>query len=315
MQSLNTHIITLYENQLRDWEQANINYDALRNVQTREIQFKDHSVFVQHNPKRIISSAAKVDPQSISERPCFLCSHNRPSEQQGIPYGNDLTILINPFPVFHRHLTIPSLKHLPQRIAPNFRVMLELARDLQDYTILYNGPNCGASAPDHFHFQAIQGGVLPIEKDFLSGIKCRLKGKRSGTDIYTWIDYLRKPLTLSGDDPDSIQSLFTGIYLLLHIALPSLDEPMMNMLANYRNDRWIIHIFPRKQHRPRQYHEKDENQLLLSPASIDMGGVLIMPREEDYRKISKEVIDDVYSQVCVDDPLIQNLIYQLKQVV
>lgn len=279
---------------------AGENYDALQNVLVRTIRYTDHEIRLQFNPKRIISSSAKVDPKSISERPCFLCTANRPQLQTGIPYLDKYLVLVNPYPIFSRHLTIPTLDHLPQRITGNLNEMLILARDLSDYTIIYNGPNCGASAPDHFHFQAIHRNLLPVEKEY----KARLSENSflsHNTEIFFIKDYLRCIVTLRSADKSGIMVVFGTVFRLLGESLPDSDEPMMNILTWYDEGKWIIHIFPRKRHRPSQYFETGEKQILVSPASIDMGGVLIIPRETDYEKITKEDVSDILDQVSVDN--------------
>jgi ATP adenylyltransferase/5',5'''-P-1,P-4-tetraphosphate phosphorylase II len=304
-------INSLFDNQLKDWELARENYAELKSVVVKSIAFNDHEIIIQYNPKRIISSSAKVDPQSISERPCFLCDHNRPSQQHGITYRKDYRLLVNPFPVFKRHLTIPSIRHQPQFIQGKFGMMLQLAKDLPQFSIIYNGPECGASAPDHFHFQAIQSGVLPIETDFSTKNKCLFQGSINSMEIFTWDNYLRNAITITGNEILAIEGLFVEFCGLLATTLQSVDEPMMNILAQYDQDSWIVHVFPRKQHRPFQYFENGDKQLLLSPASIDMGGVLIMPREEDFNKITKATIADIYKQVSVDELLMQHIVQKL----
>lgn len=308
---LKSAVAALFEEQLRNWDLARENYAGLQNVKIRSVPFKDYRILVQFNPKRIISSDAKVDPQSISKRPCFLCGHNRPSQQIGIPYDDDFVILVNPYPVFNKHLTIPMVEHQPQFIQGGFGMMLQLARDLDGFTIIYNGPECGASAPDHFHFQAIQKGVMPIETDISVNDKCLAQGTIDGISFFIWNDYLRKLISMQGNDKTSLEDQFRRLYGYLAEVLPSGGEPMMNMLATFYQDSWTVHIFPRRLHRPKQFFEQGDKQLLLSPASIDMGGVLIMPREEDFNKISKADIEDIFGQVCVDDLVIQYLVKKL----
>lgn len=304
-------IDSLFDQQLSYWELAHDNYAGLQNVVLKPMPFSGHGIMVQYNPKRIISSSASIDPHVVTQRPCFLCEHNRPPEQQGIKYRNDYIMLVNPYPVFRRHLTIPTVQHQPQYIQGKFGTMLQLAGDLPDFSIIYNGPECGASAPDHFHFQAIQRGVLPIETDFSAKKKCFFQGRFNGMDIFTWDNYLRKLITISGQDIVALENLFVRLYGLLATMLQSAGEPMINILAQYDHDNWIVHIFPRKQHRPRQFFETGEKQFVLSPASIDMGGIIIMPREEDFKKITRADIADIYKQVCVDDVLIGALVKSL----
>jgi hypothetical protein len=187
-------------------------------------------------------------------------------------------------------------------------MMLELARDLPQNTIIYNGPQCGASAPDHFHFQAIRKGSLPIEIDFVKAEPGKNRTEYQGVIIHTWNNYLRDLITLRGKDPAALESIFGRIYRSLQPEITAPEEPMMNILAGYYQDHWVIHLFPRKLHRPDRYFDTGEGQLLLSPASIDMGGVLIMPREKDFIKITREDIEDVYRQVCVGENTIKKLL-------
>lgn len=161
---MNQTIHHLLTGQLASWETARNNYAALSGVRVKELNVNGILYKVQFNPARIVSSGAKVDAKSILERKCFLCPANLPPVQKGIPFGGHYNILVNPFPIFPRHLTVPELAHTPQRIATRFTDMLELAEALTDYTIFYNGPKCGASAPDHAHFQAGNKGFMPIER-------------------------------------------------------------------------------------------------------------------------------------------------------
>lgn len=309
---LSEQIKDLYNRQLADWSLANANYNALRDLLVRNVSFGDHEIRLQFNHNRIISSSAKVDPKSISERPCFLCTHNRPAEQQGILYLDNYLILLNPYPVFSSHLTIPTTEHLPQRICANFTTMLLLARDMPDYTIIYNGPGCGASAPDHFHFQAISRNMLPIEREY-STCKHDIPVIFRHSEIFCIKDYQRSVLTIISGNYHEAQRIFDLVFSILEKNMPFADEPMMNILAWFENSRWIIHIFPRKQHRPAQYFETGEKKILLSPASIDMGGVLIIPREEDYEKISKGDITDIFKQVSVDEFFMSVIMNLLKK--
>jgi len=291
----------LFSTQLNDWELARINYSLLDKVHTREIDFGRFRILVQFNPERMKSTAAKVDPKSIGDRPCFLCGKNRPEEQKGLTFENDLTLLVNPFPIFKKHLTIPSYRHVDQRILSNFPLMLKLAEALPDYVIFYNGPQCGASAPDHFHFQAGNRGFLPIETDFLNGKFAKLSSVKSGVEILNWSGYLRGIITLKSPDADNLRSIFNQIFEKLSEIQSDRPEPMINILAYVYDNTWIIHLIPRKIHRPTQFFKEGNDQILLSPASVDLGGVLITPREVDFNKINAVDIKDIFGQVCFDE--------------
>ena len=267
-------INNLFDEQLSNWEFARKNYQALEQVKTRNLVVDGLEYKVQFNPARIISSAAKIDAQSIQERECFLCAENLPPEQNGIPFNGRYTILVNPFPIFPRHLTIPLMEHIPQRIASRFGDMLDLAQQLNDYIIFYNGPKCGASAPDHFHFQAGNKGFLPIEK----------KPK------------MYNAIIIESNNKEEVLNRFKQIDATLPL-VPEDDEPMMNILTWYEATKWIVCVFPRKKHRPSCYNAEGETNLLISPASVDLGGVFITPLEKDFEKISAEDIAGILREV------------------
>jgi len=298
----------LFAEQLSDWSLAKLNYSQLEKVRIRKFSFGTFEVVVQYNPERIRSSSAKVDAKSIGDRPCFLCAKNRPPEQRGIDLDNNLTILVNPFPIFKRHLTIPSELHTDQRIGKNFDKMLSLAEAMPLFTVFYNGPQCGASAPDHLHFQAGNIGFMPVENDFLSGRHPKLLSSDKGMEIWKWESYLRGIITLKGSDRKKLVRVFDRLFDRLSETQPGRPEPMLNILTGYYQDEWTIHIIPRKQHRPRQFFAEGDNQILISPAAVDLGGVIITPREEDFIKITKDDIEDIFRQVCFNESELDGLI-------
>lgn len=301
----------LFASQLRDWELAKVNYGLLSKVKTRRLDFDGFELLVQFNPERMRSSTAKVDAKSIEARPCFLCAGNRPPEQRGVTFENDLTILVNPFPIFPRHLTIPSEAHTDQRIRHRFITMLALAESLPGYVIFYNGPECGASAPDHFHFQAGNKGFLPVETDFVKKQRVKLLKITGGVEIWQWNKWGRGMVTLRGTNKEILDSVFTSFYVKFSGYHPDKPEPMLNILAYFYPDGWIIHIIPRKIHRPAQFFLEGDGKILLSPASVDLGGVIITPREEDFHKIGSKDIMDIFDQVCLSDDEVSGLINEL----
>ena len=291
----------LFSVQLREWELAGTNYSLLTKVRTRKLNPGGFEVLIQYNPERIRSSAARVDSKSIEARPCFLCTKNRPEQQQGLSIENDLTVLVNPFPIFNKHLTIPSEFHIDQRIVNNLDSMLSLAKALPEFVIFYNGPQCGASAPDHFHFQAGNRRFLPLEHDYLTKKFASAFCGQKGLEIWHWSGYLRGMVTFEGDQSQKIVEVFDKFYSKFSAVQPDKPEPMLNIIAYYQTGRWIIHIIPRKQHRPSQFFAEGEKQILLSPASVDLGGVIITPREEDFNKITENDIRNIFAQVCMSD--------------
>lgn len=291
----------LFSVQLREWELAGTNYGLLSKVKTRKLNPGGFEVLVQFNPERIRSSAARVDSKTIEARACFLCAKNRPEQQQGLSFENDLTVLVNPFPIFNKHLTIPSEFHIDQRIVNNMDSMLSLAKALPEFVIFYNGPQCGASAPDHFHFQAGSRRFLPLEHDYLAKKFASAFCGQKGLEIWHWSGYLRGMVTFEGDQSQKIVEAFDKFYSKFSAIQPDKPEPMLNIIAYYQTGRWIIHIIPRKQHRPSQFFAEGEKQILLSPASVDLGGVIITPREEDFNKITENDIRSIFAQVCMSD--------------
>jgi len=296
----------LFIGQFREWDLARDNYSQIDNVRVRKIGFPGYEVSVQYNPGRITSSAARVDTKSIEARPCFLCGKNRPPQQRGVAAGN-YVILINPFPIFRRHLTIVCINHIDQRIAGHFHEMLDFTASLPGYVIFYNGPQCGASAPDHMHFQAGNKGFMPIENDMADERLCRLAASAASTRLFIWRNYGRGIITISGPDRDALSEIFSRFYGRFALTQHERPEPMLNILASYSDSRWIIHIIPRKIHRPSCYFLEGERRILLSPASVDIGGVLITPREEDFIKITASDIESIFTEVCLDEKEILSL--------
>lgn len=301
----------LIRNQINEWDLAAKNYSGLRKVKIKTFDFGHYHIDVQFNPERIVSSAAKVDALSIEMRPCFLCQKNLPAQQRGLIVDDQYMVLVNPFPIFPEHLTIPNVMHTDQRISGNFDSMLNLASRLEDFIIFYNGPKCGASAPDHLHFQAGNKGFLPIENDFKNENCSRKVRSVSGVTISHWPDYLRGIITLNSPDKVGLIDCFSHVYSKLQKMQPGETEPMLNILASFDNGEWIIHIIPRTLHRPTQYFGTGDKQIVLSPASVDMGGVVITPREEDFIKISEMDVKDIFRQVCFEPKVLLALINEL----
>ena len=308
------HVENLFHSQRNEWKTVAQNYDELNTSLHKEITSEGFSLLLQCNPGRIRSSAAKVDVASILGRPCFLCPANLPEEQKSIDYSPDYNILINPYPIFEKHLTIACKKHTPQLIKGRIKDMLRLANDLQDYVILYNGPRSGASAPDHFHFQAGKKGLLPIEKDIriFSGKKI-LKEEQHGA-IYTMNRYIRNTLIYQSNNiewlENSFESLLQSLSMLpvaqngnnpdTPIPVTQDDEPMLNLIALYEDNQWSLIVFPRAAHRPSLYYEKGERQILFSPGAVDFGGLLIFPRKEDFDKINMELIESMFDELTLN---------------
>ena len=297
----------LSDSQFREWKLARDNYRQLDDVRVRSVSFSGYELSVQFNPGRITSSAAKVDAKAIEARPCFLCGKNRSPEQRGVPFGDEYEILINPFPIFRRHLTIVSGRHIPQRIDGNFGTMLSLAESLPDYVIFYNGPQCGASAPDHLHFQAGNRGFLPIEKDAENPQLCNRVAGAGAAELFLWNGYRRGIMTLRGRNGKDMEAVFKRFYNCFFLQQPDRPEPMLNILAYYDKGMLTVHVIPRKMHRPACYFAEGGERILLSPASVDLGGVFITPRGEDFTKITAHDISAILDEVCLTEEELRTL--------
>ena len=274
--NLQTKIIQLFSSQREEWKLLDDNCNEMLNIEVRSLRWgNDVEVVLQYNPSRFISASAKIDDKSIKERKCFLCAENRPQVQKGIPFLDKYMILCNPYPILENHITIPLHSHVPQLMGKKMSDMLSLTEMLPNYIVFYNGPKCGASAPDHFHFQA------GLKQDIL------LSSENS----------LRSCLRIESESKEDAEEIFYDVYDYLKFQQPLEEEPMMNIISFMENSKYIIHVFPRRLHRPWQFSAEGKAQLLVSPGALDMAGMFITPRKEDFDRIDRDDIEDIYSQV------------------
>lgn len=301
---------SFFSEQLVEWPLAKQNYEALNKVLVRDIDLGGSSVRIQFNPERMRSSAAKIDTKSIQERKCFLCPAHLPAEQRGIPFGKDYQILVNPFPIFPMHLTVPVLDHIDQLIYDRFGDMLDLAETLNDFVVFYNGPKCGASAPDHMHFQAGNKGFLPLEKD-VRQLKRNVIISNDEIQCFTLQGYYRNVIVLESGKKNCVVELFNRIYASLEIKSDE-KEPMLNIVTWFEEGKWISCIFPREVHRPACFYAEGDDNLLISPASVDLGGVCVFPLEKDFNKVTAADIKKVFSEICVNDDNLMKILNKIQ---
>ena len=301
----------LFEQQLATWSQAADNYAALADVEVKDFDIDGMHFKVQFNPARAVSSGAKVDADSIKARKCFLCADNRPEVQRGIDWADDYTILINPFPIFPRHLTIPAKSHIPQSCSNAVGDMLRLAAGLDGYTVFYNGPRCGASAPDHFHFQAGNSDFLPLA-DNLNGVEMKEIKSLEDSRLYLVDNLPIKMFVIDANNAENGERLFK---LLLN-AMPVAEgdyEPMLNMLAYSTPAGVRLVVVPRKKHRPSFYGTEGEGTMMLSPAAVDVGGVFITPRRCDFEVLDESIIRRVIDELCLTSEEINNIAHKIDE--
>jgi hypothetical protein len=297
--NIQPQIITLIRTQCTDWRFAAENYAALTRVMTRTLAFDGYRFILQCNPSRIRSSAANVDKQAVKERPCFLC--HRPVEQKQVSYPPDYHILVNPFPIFPQHLTIPDVRHVAQQIGGRIGDLLALAKDLNSFVLLYNGPAAGASAPDHFHFQAGNKGILPVEMEYETYRHQTLLHEDACGRILSLENYLRKTILFHSADSRWMIRQVERLLGILHTFQPEEEDAKINIVCFYNSQGWHLLIFPRKAHRPSQFYETGDKQILFSPGAVDFGGLLVLPREEDFNKLTNDDVSDMFSQLTLSD--------------
>ncbi len=284
--------------QIAEWPMAAGNFEALKGVEVKSFDVDGMTIKVQFNPARMVSSSAKVDAASLKARKCFLCSENRPDVQRGIDWGEKYIVLINPFPIFPRHLTIPDKGHTDQLICGRIADMMRLASELDEYTVFYNGPRCGASAPDHMHFQAGNSDFLTIGPALESAELNVIEEDEDGNRL-SLVDTL--PLNVFVIDaatPEAGQKLFDRLYAAIPVPEGE-KEPMMNLLCYATAAGTRLVVIPRKRHRPSFYGTEGDDCMLLSPASVDMGGVFITPRPQDFAKVDADLIRKIFDELCL----------------
>ena len=289
-------IAGFFETQLAAWPMAAANVEALGGVKVKELDVNGMPFKVQFNPARMASSGAKVDAASLKARPCFLCEKNRPEVQIGIEWNDRYTILVNPFPIFHRHLTIPDTSHTDQLIAGRIADMMGLAAELNGYTVFYNGPRCGASAPDHMHFQAGNSDFLTIAPAIENAELKTIAA--DGDATLSLVDTLPvKVFVIDAADHSAGERLFGR--LLEAMPVPEGErEPMLNLLCYSTPAGERLVVIPRKRHRPACYGT-DNGCMLISPASVDVGGVFITPRPDDFERMDQAAIASILDEVCL----------------
>ena len=299
----------LLERQKKTWPGLAEGYAALESARVREIRGDGWGVKLQFNPRRIVSTGAKLDPESIRKRPCFLCLEHLPPEQQAILYRNDYLVLCNPAPIFPGHLTIAHRRHLPQSLPENLPLFLSLAADFGPRRIVfYNGPQSGASAPDHLHFQAAPAGLLPVEAEVLEPRNGQIVRRRDGVSLWRTMGLGRGILVIEGKGAEEVSSAFGELIRALRRLNSSADEPLLNLLCTHTGKGWRLILFPRLKLRPAAYFREGEERLLISPGAVDMGGILITPREKDFLALDREMVQAIFREVAFDDAAVDVLI-------
>ena len=303
-------ISRFFNRQLEMWEDARHRFRDLKHVEVRQLS---DQLKVQFNPARIVSTGAKIDKHTLGERPCFLCERNRPKEQMTKQIDDHFQLLVNPFPILPVHFTIPATKHQPQSIYRHYGEMHRLLSLHSELMVFYNGPKCGASAPDHLHFQAGTSGVLPLQTNWqrLSRSLTDVISLNDEEKISVLSDFLVPAFVIISKSEDSDEELFHRLYRSMPMRGDE-SEPMMNIIAWRKGDEFISVVIPREKHRPDAYFAEGEAQMMVSPGALDMAGLIITPREEDFSKINLDKATALLRECGISAEKMESVVSNLK---
>jgi ATP adenylyltransferase/5',5'''-P-1,P-4-tetraphosphate phosphorylase II len=293
----------LLENQRALWRTFREGEEALAEMRSKIFSDGDARIIVQANPARRTSIHARVDPVSVSQRPCFLCPENLPPEERGIGLG-ELIILPNPHPILPRHLSIPTREHRPQELSGEVDTMLGLVRDMgSDMLVLYNGARCGASAPDHFHFQAASAIGVPLFDE--------VEGIGNKDDVVPHTSFGRRMLVFQSRHADKVQFLIQKTLEILSTFGSSEEEPLINIIALYRGDRYQAFVFPRAKHRPACYFAAGNDRISVSPGSLEMAGIMVVADADHFDRVDEKAARAILEEVSLDEKRFQTLLEKL----
>ena len=303
-------ISRFFNRQMEKWADARHRFRDLKHVETHQLS---DQLKVQWNPARIVSTGAKIDKKTLGDRPCFLCDKNRPKEQISKQIDERFLLLVNPFPILPIHFTIPARKHQPQSIYKNYGEMHRFLSLHSELMVFYNGPKCGASAPDHLHFQAGTSGILPLQANWqrLSRNLTDIISLNDDEKIALIHDFVVPAFVIISKSEDSDEALFQRLYKSMPVRGDE-TEPMMNIIAWRKGDEYISVVIPREKHRPEAYFAEGDAQMMVSPGALDMSGLIITPREEDFRKLTEESATAILQECGVSTDKMNSIVTKLK---
>ena len=303
-------ISRFFNRQLEKWDDARHRFRDLKHVETKKLS---EEVRLQFNPARIVSTGAKIDKKTLGERPCFLCDKNRPKEQMSQQIDERFHLLVNPFPILPIHFTIPARKHQPQAIYKNYGEMHRFLSLHSELMVFYNGPKCGASAPDHLHFQAGTSGILPLQANWqrLSRNLTDIISLNDEEKIAVVRDFIVPAFVIISKSEESDETLFHRLYKSMPMRGDE-TEPMINIIAWRKEDEYISVVIPREKHRPEAYFAEGDAQVMVSPGALDMSGLIITPREEDFHKLTEESATTILQECGISTEKMNSIVTKLK---
>ena len=325
-------IMQFFEDQLNEWEDAKERHISLPDAMLKGVGDGEIEINVQCNPARIVSTGADISKASLKERPCFLCPENRPTVQRSLNLMGKYELLVNPFPILPYHFTLVSKRHEPQTINGRFADMVQIAANLKRLFVFYNGPLCGASAPDHAHFQIAQRGCVSLEREweYISRFMCSSVYPNTDDEIREFeeyeplvhdngifsFNYLCPAFAIVTKTVKAADFLFKKLYQTMELP-EGQDEPMMNILSwsmvsdIYGNRRIVSVVIPRDKHRPDAYYKSGDEQIMVSPGALDMAGLIITPRQQDYERMDFDTAKEIISECGISREQNLNIICQL----
>ena len=290
--------------QIASWPGLREAHEGLAASLYKKFFLADLEVVLQHNPFRMKSSSASVDKNSIEQRACFLCPENLYPEQRALAYLDDWLILCNPYPIFPEHLVLSRSRHIPQEIGSCLGAMISFVADTgAAFEAFYNGPACGASAPDHLHFQAYPAGSIPLAPQvqllLAAGYGITRIGDRQGQGAcFSGEADGRGVLICRSPDRAALEENLMRAVAHLQKVTRAHDEPLINIVIAADGPDLIGILLPRKAHRPACYFSQGGDRMLVSPGAVDVGGLLVLPRHEDYERMTREQVLGIFSEVC-----------------
>ncbi|MCS6816285.1 MAG: DUF4922 domain-containing protein [Blastocatellia bacterium] len=309
----------LFREQSARWPALARGREALAQVLVREVPLGPVTILLQHNPLRLTSTTAAVDDEAVRRRPCFLCPEHLPDEERGLAYGREYVILCNPYPILDKHVTIVHREHIPQALAGRFDVLLDMAAALSpDFFLLYNGPKCGASAPDHLHFQAAVRAPLPIGRNFADQ---QLVMSAPGITISRTVSYPVPTLIYRATDRQQLCLWIAETLSALADITGSSEEPMLNLIVfaemapgdwHVTSTEWTVLVFPRARHRPSCFFAEEPKRLVISPAAIDLAGFVIVPIREHFERVTAQDLERIFSEVALSTEHFDELVARLR---
>ncbi len=310
--SLGGLCLELFSEQRKTWQDLLEGCESLKGICERDVSCRGFKVRLQHNPRRIKSSMAGLSEMSSNEPTCFLCLDNLPENQKGILYRGEYLILCNPMPIFSPHFTVSHLDHCRQTVGAHLDIHLQLAADLGSaWVVLYNGPSCGASAPNHMHFQITPSGQMPVEKEIREEGRLSLIMQRNGAFLYRAQGLGREAILLKGDKSFAVGDAFNLFVKALRKILSADEEPMMNIASCYEENEWHLVIFLRRKHRPDVFFREGSERIVVSPGVIDMGGVFVIPVERDLDRLDAALVEAIYREVSMERETVEDAIKEI----